>query len=69
MPYKSREVLAKLLRAGFEKHRQQSTSHNILKHPDGRRTMVSMHPGDVPDGTFKKILKQADLSLEEFRKL
>jgi len=69
MPYKSREVVAKLLRAGFEKHRQQGTSHCMLKHPDGRHTLVAMHSGDVPDGTFRAILKQSGLTLEEFRKL
>ena len=69
MPYKPREVVAKLIRAGFEKHRQQATSHSILKHPDGRRTMVAMHSGDIPDGTFRAILRQAGMTLEEFRKL
>ncbi|HEY3876947.1 MAG TPA: type II toxin-antitoxin system HicA family toxin [Candidatus Kapabacteria bacterium] len=69
MPYKSREVVAKLLRAGFEKHRQQGTSHCLLRHPNGRRTLVAMHSGDVPNDTFRKILKQSGLTLEEFRKL
>lgn len=69
MPYSSREVLAKLLRAGFVRHRQQGTSHCALKHPDGRGTTVPMHSGDVPEGTFRNILKQARLTREEFRNL
>jgi len=68
MPYSAREVLAKLIRAGFVEVRQ-SGSHKILRHPDGRQTYVAMHPGTLPTGTFRKILKQADLSEEQFRAL
>ena len=66
MPYSAREVLAKLRRAGFEEVRQ-SWSHKVLRHVDGRQTYVAMHPGDIPDGTFRKILKQAGLSFEQFK--
>jgi predicted RNA binding protein YcfA (HicA-like mRNA interferase family) len=69
MPYKSREVVSKLQKAGFYIERQKGTPHCVLRHADGRQTMVSMHSGDVPPGTFRTILKQADLTLEEFRKL
>ncbi|HWF45035.1 MAG TPA: type II toxin-antitoxin system HicA family toxin [Candidatus Kapabacteria bacterium] len=60
MPYKSREVVAKLQKAGFYVERQNGTSHCILRHTDGRQTTVSMHSGDVPEGTFRSILKQAE---------
>lgn len=68
MPYSAREVLAKLRRAGFEEVRQ-SGSHKVLRHADGRQTYVAMHTGDLPEGTFRKILKQAGLSFEQFRDL
>ena len=68
MPYSAREVLAKLLRAGFVEVRQTG-SHKVLRHPDGRQTYVAMHPGTMPTGTFRKILKQAGLTEEEFRTL
>lgn len=68
MPYSAREVLAALLRAGFVETRQ-SGSHKVLRHPDGRQTYVAMHPGTLPTGTFRKILKQAGLNEEEFRAL
>ena len=68
MPYRAREVLAKLLRAGFVEKRQ-SGSHKILRHPDGRQTYVAMHSSDIPNGTFRSILKQARLSEEEFKQL
>jgi predicted RNA binding protein YcfA (HicA-like mRNA interferase family) len=68
MPYSAREVLARLIRAGFVEARQ-SGSHKVLRHPDGRQTYVAMHPGTLPTGTFRKILKQAGLSEEQFRAL
>jgi predicted RNA binding protein YcfA (HicA-like mRNA interferase family) len=68
MPYSAREVLAKLIRAGFVEVRQTG-SHKVLRHSDGRQTYVAMHPGTLPTGTFRKILKQAGVSEEEFRAL
>ena len=68
MPYKAREVLSKLQRAGFVIKRQ-SGSHVILRHADGRQTYVAMHTGDVPTGTFRAILKQSGLSEVEFKSL
>ena len=58
MPYSAREVLARLIRAGFVEVRQT-----------GSHTYVAMHPGTLPTGTFRKILKQAGLSEEQFRAL
>lgn len=68
MPYKARDVLARLQRAGFV-IRRQSGSHVVLRHSDGRQTYVAMHAADVPTGTFKSILKQAKLSEEQFKNL
>ncbi|HMO63697.1 MAG TPA: type II toxin-antitoxin system HicA family toxin [Verrucomicrobiota bacterium] len=68
MPYKAREVLAKLHRAGFHQVRQ-SGSHVILRHADGRQTYVAMHPGDIPAGTFPPLLRQSRLSEAGFRNL
>ena len=68
MPYTPREIVARLKRAGFAEVRQ-SGAHLFLRHTDGRLTFVSMHRGDVPLGTFRKILKQAKLTEDEFKKL
>ncbi len=68
MPYKAREALAKFQRAGFVV-RRQSGSHVVLRHPDGRQTYVAMHPGDIPTGTLRAMLKQANLSEDQFRRL
>ncbi|MBI3195207.1 MAG: type II toxin-antitoxin system HicA family toxin [Ignavibacteriae bacterium] len=66
MPYSAKEVLRKLQRAGFIEKRQ-SGSHKVLRHPDGRQTYVAMHTHDVPEGTFRKILKQAKITEDEFK--
>jgi len=68
MPYKAREVRQKLLKAGFQ-IRRQSGSHLVLRHEDGRQTYVAMHPGDIPPGTLRAILKQAQIREEEFKNL
>jgi predicted RNA binding protein YcfA (HicA-like mRNA interferase family) len=68
MPYKARDVLARLQRAGFVVKRQ-SGSHVVLRHADGRQTYVAMHTGDVPNGTFRNILKQANLTEDQFKNL
>jgi len=68
MPYQAREALAKLQRAGFVV-RRPSGSNVVLRHADGRQTHVAIHPGDVPSGAFRAILKQAGLDEEQFRNL
>lgn len=67
-PHKAKEVLRELKQAGFEE-RRQSGSHLVLRHEDGRQTYLPMHTGDVPTGTFRSILKQAELTEDEFRDL
>jgi len=69
MPYKAREVLAALQRAGFVIRRRSKGSHIVLRHPDGRQTYVAMHTKDIPSGTFRSILKQAQFTEEQFKKL
>jgi predicted RNA binding protein YcfA (HicA-like mRNA interferase family) len=68
MPFSAREVFAKLLRAKFVEVRQAG-SHKVLRHVDGQQTYVAMHPGNLPIGTFRKILKQAGLTEDQFRQL
>ncbi len=68
MPFTPREVIAKLKRAGFVEVRQTG-SHLFLRHSDGRLTFVAMHRGDIPQGTMRKILKQANLTEEQFKEL
>lgn len=64
------EVIRKLRRAGFIFDRQAKGSHEIWWNPQTHvRTTVPHHPGDLPEGTLRAILRQAALSIEEFLKL
>lgn len=44
-------------------------SHKRFKHPNGRRTVLSYHARNIPKPIVSKILKQAGISLEEFKNL
>ena len=63
---KTDQVLTALKNAGFE-HVRQKGSHRRLRHPDGRVVTVSGNSGDdVGRGLLRKILRDADISKEEF---
>lgn len=64
------EVIQKLRAAGFVFDRQAKGSHEIWFHPiTRRRTTVPNHPGDLPEGTLRAILKQAGIAVDEFLQL
>ena len=68
--FRYRDVAAKLRKAGFVFDRQAKGSHEIWWNPATRaRTTLVNHPGTLPEGTVRAIIKQAGLSLEEFLKL
>ncbi|MEE8483661.1 MAG: type II toxin-antitoxin system HicA family toxin [Nitrospinota bacterium] len=68
--FKYKEVIRKLKKAGFQFDRNAKGSHEIWWNPVTRlRTTVPNHPGDIPKGTIRAILKQAKISPEEFLKL
>ena len=63
----AKEIVGFLKRKGFIEKRQRG-SHLILQHPTtDYRTIVPIHPGDLPKGLFLKILKDAGFSLEDYR--
>ena len=66
---KDRELIRVLKKLGFFEHEERGTSHLVFKHPDGRRTVVSRHAGkDIPRGTLGAILRDIQISPEEFMK-
>ena len=61
------EVIRRLRAHGFIFDRQAKGSHEIWWNPVTRmRTTVPRHPGDVPEGTLRAILRAAGISPEEF---
>ena len=66
---RGKDLIKALQRSGFEVVRQ-SGSHVRLRHPDGRILTVPVHAGqDVGRGLLRKILRDADLSVEELLEL
>jgi predicted RNA binding protein YcfA (HicA-like mRNA interferase family) len=65
--FRYREVVRRLRRFGFVFDRQAAGSHEIWFSPDqGLYTTIPNHPGDLPEGTLRAILKQAHITPEEF---
>ena len=51
----------------FEFHRQAAGSHEIwLNVKTNRYTTIPKHSADLPEGTLRAILKQADITPEDF---
>ena len=68
--FKYKEVVRKLRSVGFVFDRSAKSSHEIWWHPTTcKRTTIPNHPGDIPEGTLRAVLKQADLPVDEFLKL
>ena len=65
--FRYREIIKRLKRFGFTFDRQAAGSHEIWYNPSsGRYTTVPNHPGDMPEGTLRAILKQAGIDQDKF---
>jgi len=65
--FRYRQVVKRLKALGFAFDRQAAGSHEIWYNPTTRRyTTVPNHPGDVPEGTLRAILKQAGVTPNDF---
>ncbi|MBC8344996.1 MAG: type II toxin-antitoxin system HicA family toxin [Candidatus Marinimicrobia bacterium] len=54
---------------GFNFHRQAAGSHEIWYGSTANLyTTIPNHPGDIPEGTLRAILKQTGISVDEFLK-
>ncbi len=69
LPMSGRKMSKILERLGFQKVHQVG-SHARYIHPDGRKTVVSLHGNEeLGIGLLKEILKQVKISREEYEKL
>lgn len=59
-------VVRALERAGFAVQRQ--TGSHVILYKEGLRRPISvpMHTGDLPMGTLRAILRQAEIKVDEF---
>ena len=66
---RGKTIVAILRKSGFVVDRQKG-SHVLLKHPDGRVTVVPVHPGEsIGPGLLSKILKDIEMTKEDFLKV
>ena len=66
--YSSKEIESVLNKLEFH-FSSLKGSHDKFKHKDGRIIILPMNKKEIPVGTFRSILKQANVSLQEFEKL
>lgn len=65
--FRYRDIVRKLKALGFAFDRQAAGSHEIwFNVTTNRYTTIPNHPGDMPEGTLRAILKQAGISPEDF---
>lgn len=65
---KPQKLIKFLVKLGFQEGKGKG-SHVRLTHPGGKWTQVAVHPGSVPLGTLRKIIRQADLTEEQLKDL
>lgn len=65
-PQSVTKIIKALSKIGFKIVRKRG-SHVVLKHPDGRLTVVPVHTGEkIGSGLLNKIIKDTGLTKEEF---
>jgi predicted RNA binding protein YcfA (HicA-like mRNA interferase family) len=67
--FKYRQIIKRLKASGFAFERQAAGSHEIwYNEQTDRYTTIPNHPGDMPEGTLRAILRQAGIEPEDFLK-
>jgi predicted RNA binding protein YcfA (HicA-like mRNA interferase family) len=65
--FRYREIAKRLGELGMQFDRQARGSHEIWFNPAlNRYTTIPNHPGDMPEGTLRAILKQAGIDADLF---
>ena len=64
-PLPARKVIRALENIGFRQIRQKG-SHLFMRHPDGRTTLITIHPGErIGKGMIRKIINDAELTRDK----
>jgi len=64
--FRYRDIIKRLKALGVEFHRQAAGSHEIWFNPNlNRYTTIPNHPGDMPEGTLRAILKDAVAAVQD----
>jgi len=68
-PIRGKDLVKVIEKQGFSQIRQRG-SHLRMVHSDGRKTTIPIHSGEnVHRGLLRKILRDVNLSPEEFNQL
>jgi predicted RNA binding protein YcfA (HicA-like mRNA interferase family) len=68
-PLPAKKVIKALEKIGFRQIRQKG-SHLFMRHPDGRTTLITVHPDeDIGKGMISKIINDARITREEWLEL
>ena len=68
-PLPAKKVIRALEKIGFKQIRQKG-GHLFMRHPDGRTTLITVHPGeDIGKGMIRKIISDAKLTRDEWLEL
>jgi len=65
--FKYKIVIKRLRAFGFVEYRHGKGSHQIWYNQGTKqKAVVPKHAGDIPEGTMRSILKQADIEVDDF---
>jgi predicted RNA binding protein YcfA (HicA-like mRNA interferase family) len=65
--FKYREVAQKLRACDYVFDRPGPGSHEVWRHPEtGRKVTIPHHPGDMPEGTLRAVLREAGIDTDTF---
>jgi len=65
--FRYKDIVRKLKAHGFQFDRQAAGSHEIWFNSSKKRyTTIPNHPGDMPEGTLRTILRQAGIDPDDF---
>jgi predicted RNA binding protein YcfA (HicA-like mRNA interferase family) len=67
--FRYREIIKRLKSCGFSFDRQAAGSHEIWYNDlKNRYTTIPNHPGNMPEGTLRAILREAGITPNDFLK-
>ncbi len=67
--FRYRQIVKRLKKHGFSFDRHAAGSHEIWHNVQSDKyTTIPNHPGDMPEGTLRAILRQAGIMPDEFLK-
>ncbi|MCA2969839.1 MAG: type II toxin-antitoxin system HicA family toxin [Acidobacteriaceae bacterium] len=65
--FRYRDIVCELKALGFEFDRQAAGSHEIWFNASAwLYTTIPNHPGDMPEGTLRAIVRQAEIAVDDF---